>query len=38
MMCKLVRQPSGEWVMTALGEYADAKTARKMVKPAADLL
>ncbi|AXI79955.1 hypothetical protein C7M71_023690 [Peterkaempfera bronchialis] len=37
-MCKLVRQFSGEWVMTALGEYADAKTARKMVEPAAALL
>ncbi|WP_327071526.1 TerD family protein [Kitasatospora sp. NBC_01250] len=38
VMCKLVRQLSGEWVMTALGEYVDAKTARGMVKPAAALL
>ncbi|WP_345702000.1 TerD family protein [Kitasatospora terrestris] len=37
-MCKLVRQFSGEWVMTALGEYVDAKTARAMVKPAAAML
>ncbi|MER8185273.1 TerD family protein [Kitasatospora sp. NPDC094015] len=37
-MCKLVRQFSGEWVMTALGEYVDAKTARGMVKPAAAML
>lgn len=32
LMCKLVRQPSGEWEMTALGEYVDARTARGMVK------
>ncbi|MCX4746205.1 TerD family protein [Kitasatospora sp. NBC_01287] len=38
VMCKLVRQYSGEWVMTALGEFVDAKTARGMVKPAAALL
>ncbi|MDH6117309.1 stress response protein SCP2 [Kitasatospora sp. GAS204A] len=38
VMCKLVRQFSGEWVMTALGEYVDAKTARGMVKPSAALL
>ncbi|MFJ3215818.1 TerD family protein [Kitasatospora sp. NPDC086801] len=37
-MCKLVRQSSGEWVMTALGEYVDAKTARAMVEPSAALL
>ncbi|MFJ1754367.1 TerD family protein [Kitasatospora sp. NPDC088134] len=37
-MCKLVRQFSGEWVMTALGEYVDAKTARSMVRPAAAML
>ncbi|WP_431684024.1 TerD family protein [Kitasatospora sp. KL5] len=37
-MCKLVRQFSGEWVMTALGEYVDAKTARGMVDPAARML
>ncbi|MGV9266839.1 TerD family protein [Kitasatospora sp. NPDC003701] len=38
VMCKLVRQYSGEWVMTAIGEYVDAKTARAMVKPAASML
>ncbi|MFD9128226.1 TerD family protein [Kitasatospora sp. NPDC059571] len=37
-MCKLVRQYSGEWVMTAIGEYVDAKTARGMVDPAAKML
>ncbi|MEV8096185.1 TerD family protein [Kitasatospora sp. NPDC085879] len=37
-MCKLVRQFSGEWVMTALGEYVDSKTARGMVDPAARML
>ena len=36
-MCKLVREQSG-WVMTALGEFVDAKTVRGMVKPAAQLL
>ena len=38
MMCKLTRQPSGEWEMTALGEFADAKTVKGMVVPAANLL
>jgi stress response protein SCP2 len=38
VMCKLIRQYSGEWVMTALGHYVDAQTARGMVKPAAALL
>ncbi|MDH6706109.1 stress response protein SCP2 [Kitasatospora sp. MAA19] len=38
VMCKLVRQTSGEWVMTALGEYVDAKTARAMADPSAALL
>ncbi|WP_280672452.1 MULTISPECIES: TerD family protein [unclassified Kitasatospora] len=38
VMCKLVRQFSGEWVMTAIGEYVDSKTARGMVQPAAALL
>jgi stress response protein SCP2 len=37
LMCKMVREPSG-WVMTALGEYADGKTVRKMKKPAAAVL
>jgi stress response protein SCP2 len=38
VMCKLVRQYSGAWVMTALGQYVDSQTARGMVKPAAALL
>ncbi|MFJ9695677.1 TerD family protein [Kitasatospora sp. NPDC101183] len=38
VMCKLVRRPSGEWEMTALGEFVDAKTARGMIEPAAALL
>jgi stress response protein SCP2 len=38
VLCKLVRQFSGEWHMTAIGEYVDAKTARAMAKPAAALL
>ncbi|WP_045864439.1 TerD family protein [Streptomyces sp. WMMB 714] len=33
LMCKLVRQFSGEWDMTALGEYVDSRTVRGMVKP-----
>ncbi|MBJ8346568.1 TerD family protein [Antrihabitans sp. YC2-6] len=36
-MCKLIREPSG-WVMTALGEFVDAKTVRGMVKPAGQML
>jgi stress response protein SCP2 len=38
LMCKLVRMLSGEWVMTALGEYADGKTVKAMVKPGAAAL
>ncbi|MET7639015.1 TerD family protein [Streptomyces sp. NPDC005438] len=34
LMCRLVRQPAGEWQMTAMGEYVDARTVRGMVKPA----
>ncbi|MEE1941587.1 TerD family protein [Streptomyces sp. TRM 70361] len=33
LMCKLVRQYSGEWEMTALGDYVDSRTVRGMVKP-----
>ncbi|WP_208605880.1 TerD family protein [Streptomyces albus] len=33
MMCKLIRQFSGEWEMTAMGEYVDSRTVRGMVKP-----
>ncbi|WP_042401739.1 TerD family protein [Streptacidiphilus carbonis] len=38
MICKLIRMNTGEWVMTALEEYEDAKSARGMVKPASKLL
>lgn len=38
IMCKLIRQYSGEWQMTAVGEYVDSKTVRGMVKPAAAIL
>jgi stress response protein SCP2 len=38
LMCKLVRQSSGEWDMTALGEYVDSRTVRGMVKPGAAAL
>ena len=38
MVCKLIRMSTGEWVMTALEEYADAKSARGMVKPASKVL
>ncbi|WP_093492866.1 TerD family protein [Streptomyces sp. 2112.3] len=38
MMAKLIRQFSGEWEMTALGEFVDARTVRGMVKPAAQAL
>lgn len=33
MMAKLIRQFSGEWEMTALGEYVDSRTVRGMTKP-----
>ncbi len=38
MMCKLVRQPAGEWEMTGLGVFADAQTVRGMVGPGRALL
>jgi stress response protein SCP2 len=38
LMCKLVRQPGGEWDMTALGDFVKARTVRNMVKPGADAL
>lgn len=37
VMCRVSRV-GASWTMTALGEYADAKTARGMVDPAARLL
>ncbi|MGW5209721.1 TerD family protein [Streptomyces sp. NPDC004051] len=38
MMAKLIRQFSGEWEMTALGEFVKSRTVRGMVKPAAQSL
>ncbi len=38
LMCKLVRQPSGEWEMTAIGRFAKSRTVRGMVEPGAAAL
>ncbi|KUM81875.1 stress-induced protein [Streptomyces curacoi] len=38
MMAKLIRQFSGEWEMTAMGDFVKARTVRNMVKPAAQAL
>ncbi|WP_197287567.1 TerD family protein [Streptomyces apocyni] len=38
MMAKLIRQFSGEWEMTGLGDFVKARTVRGMVKPAAQAL
>ncbi|OON73970.1 TerD family protein [Streptomyces tsukubensis] len=38
MMAKLVRQFSGEWDMTAMGEFVKSRTVRGMVKPSAKSL
>ncbi|RII18515.1 Stress response protein SCP2 [Streptomyces sp. YIM 130001] len=38
MMAKLVRQFSGEWDMTAMGEFVKSRTVRGMVKPSARAL
>ncbi|WP_461030938.1 TerD family protein, partial [Streptomyces sparsus] len=38
LMCKFVRQFSGEWEMTALGDFLDARTVRGMVKPGGQAL
>ncbi|MET9293002.1 TerD family protein [Streptomyces sp. NPDC003077] len=38
LMAKLIRQFSGEWEMTALGEFVDSRTVRGMVKPGAAAL
>ncbi|MDK1474224.1 TerD family protein [Streptomyces sp. 549] len=38
LMCKFVRQFTGEWQMTALGEFLDARTVRGMVKPGGQAL
>ncbi|MFF5443814.1 TerD family protein [Streptomyces sp. NPDC012888] len=38
MMAKLIRQFSGEWEMTAMGEFVKSRTVRGMVKPGAQAL
>jgi stress response protein SCP2 len=38
LMAKFIKQFSGEWEMTALGEYVDSRTVKGMVKPAAAAL
>ncbi|MFD7318989.1 TerD family protein [Streptomyces sp. NPDC059883] len=38
LMAKLIRQFSGEWEMTGLGEFVKSRTVRGMVKPAAKIL
>ncbi|MGW4148652.1 TerD family protein [Streptomyces albogriseolus] len=38
MMAKLIRQYSGEWDMTAMGEFVKGRTVRGMIKPAAKAL
>ncbi|MFF8978111.1 TerD family protein [Streptomyces cellulosae] len=38
MMAKLIRQFSGEWEMTAMGQFVKGRTVRGMVKPAGQAL
>ncbi|MFM9611253.1 TerD family protein [Streptomyces niveiscabiei] len=38
MMAKLIKQFTGEWEMTAMGEFVKARTVRNMVKPAGQAL
>ncbi|MFJ1846146.1 TerD family protein [Streptomyces sp. NPDC088146] len=38
MMAKLIKQFSGEWEMTAMGNFVKSRTVRGMVKPAAQAL
>ncbi|GDY82272.1 transport-associated protein [Streptomyces avermitilis] len=38
MMAKLIKQFSGEWEMTALGDFVKSRTVRGMVKPSAQAL
>ncbi|ARF71910.1 TerD family protein [Streptomyces griseus] len=38
IMAKLIKQFSGEWEMTAMGEFVKSRTVRGMVKPAAQAL
>jgi stress response protein SCP2 len=38
LMAKMIKQYSGEWEMTALGQFVDSRTAKGMVKPGASAL
>ncbi|MEU7643800.1 TerD family protein [Streptomyces huasconensis] len=38
MMAKLIKQFSGEWEMTGMGQFVKSRTVRGMVKPAAQAL
>jgi stress response protein SCP2 len=38
MMAKMIKQFSGEWEMTAMGDFVKSRTVRGMVKPAAQAL
>jgi stress response protein SCP2 len=38
LMAKFVKQFSGEWEMTALGDFIDSRTAKGMVRPGASAL
>ncbi|WP_369037300.1 TerD family protein [Streptomyces adonidis] len=38
MMAKMIKQFSGEWEMTAIGDFVKSRTVRGMVKPAAQAL
>ncbi|MGY1501759.1 TerD family protein [Streptomyces sp. QTS52] len=38
MMAKMIKQFSGEWEMTAIGDFVKSRTVRGMVKPAAQSL
>ncbi|MCX4798194.1 TerD family protein [Streptomyces sp. NBC_01242] len=38
IMAKLIKQFSGEWEMTAMGDFVKSRTVRGMVKPAAQAL
>jgi stress response protein SCP2 len=38
MMAKMIKQFSGEWEMTAMGDFVKARTVRNMVKPGAQAL
>ncbi|MFD3628223.1 TerD family protein [Streptomyces sp. NPDC058698] len=38
LMAKLIRQFSGEWEMTGMGDFVKGRTVRSMVKPAAQSL